>query len=210
MKPHLSVSLSAALAAVLVTTLSAAPKFSSTWKSPTAASVNFAGKKVAALVITQDSSLQMSGEEALARELTSLGLQAVPTYRIAPKEELVSADRAKGWFERGNIEGVVALRPVKKEQRTNYNSGVWVSSSYSSFWGYYPYAWSSAYIPGTLSQDTILVVESLIFSVPKNELVWAAVSETTNPKTLQKFVEDLVKESVKELQKQGLARNVKK
>jgi hypothetical protein len=36
--------------------------------------------------------------------------------------------------------------------------------------------------------------------------VWAAVSETRNPKTLQKFVGDLVKESVKELEKQGLAR----
>jgi hypothetical protein len=37
-------------------------------------------------------------------------------------------------------------------------------------------------------------------------LLWAGVSETRNPKTLQKFVEDLVKESVKELQKQGLAK----
>ena len=37
-----------------------------------------------------------------------------------------------------------------------------------------------------------------------------AVSETKNPKTLPKFVEDLVKQSVKELQKQGLARSVPK
>ena len=42
--------------------------------------------------------------------------------------------------------------------------------------------------------------------VARNQLMWAGVSETRNPKTLQRFVADLVKESVKELQKQGLAR----
>ena len=59
---------------------------------------------------------------------------------------------------------------------------------------------------GGVDRDDVVTVETLIFSVPRNQLMWAAVSETRNPKTLQKFVEDLVKESVKELQKQGLAR----
>ena len=46
--------------------------------------------------------------------------------------------------------------------------------------------------------------------MPLNKLLWAAVSETRNPKGLQKFVEDLVKEAVKELHKQGLARGIVK
>ena len=63
---------------------------------------------------------------------------------------------------------------------------------------------------GGVDRDTVITVESLIFSVPLNKLLWAGVSETRNPKTLQKFVEDLVKESVKELQKQGLAKGIAK
>ncbi len=195
---------------VAVTVLSAAPKFTSAWRSPDAATVSFAGKKVAALVITQDDSLRVAGEEALVRELTARGLQATATYRIAPKEELQSADRAKGWFEKAGIEGVVAMRPVSNDKRTTYNPGMWVSPAYSTFWGYYGYGWGGMYIPGSVDQDTIIVVETTIYSVPRNQLLWAAVSETKNPKTLQRFVEDLVKESVKELQKQGLARNLPK
>ena len=195
---------------VAATLLSAAPKFTSAWKSPDAGSVNFAGKKVAALVIAQDDSLRVSGEEALVRELTARGLQSVATYRIAPKEELASADRAKGWFEKANVEGVVAMRPVSKDKRTTYNPGTWMNPYYSTFWGYYGYGWGSMYIPGSIEQDTIVVVETTIYSVPRNQLVWAAVSETKNPKTLQRFVEDLVKESVKELHKQGLARGIAK
>ena len=204
--------LTATLAAtvVAVTLLSAAPKFTSAWRSPDAASVSFAGKKVAALVIAQDDSLRMSGEEALVRELTARGLQAVATYRIAPKEELQSADRAKGWFEKANVEGVVAVRPVSNEKRTAYNPGVWISPSYSTFWGYYGYGWGSMYVPGSVERNTFVVVETTIYSVPRNQLLWAAISETKDPKTLQRFVEELVKESVKELQKQGLARSIPK
>ena len=102
----------------------------------------------------------------------------------------------------------MALRPVSNEKRTNYNAGLWVSPYYSTFYGYYGYGWGSVYVAGSVDRDTVITVENLIYSLPRNQLIWAAVSETKNPKTLQKFVEDLVKESVKEMQKQGLARSV--
>ena len=193
-----------------VSLLSAAPKFTSVWKSPDAASVTFAGKKVAALVITQDDSLRVSGEESLVRELTARGLQSVATYRIVPKEELKNPDHAKGWFEKSSVDGVVAMRPVSKDKRTTYNPGVWMNPYYSTFWGYYGYGWGSLYTPGSFEQDTIVVVETTIYSVPRDKLLWAAVSETKNPKDLQRFVQDLVKESVKALHEQGLARNLPK
>ena len=193
--------LAATLAAtvVAVALLSAAPKFTSAWKSPEAGAVSFAGKKVAALVISQDDSLRISGEEALVRELTARGLQSVATYRIAPKEELQSAERAKVWFEKANVEGVVAMRPVSNEKRTTYTAGIWVNPYYSTFWGYYGYGWNNVYVPAFVDEDTIVTVETMIYSIPRNQLLWAAVSETRNPKTLQRFIEDLVKESVKEL-----------
>jgi phage tail sheath protein FI len=189
-----------------VAVVSAAPDFKSVWRSQDASQVSFAGKKVAALLITQDDSLRMSGEEALVRELTARGLEAVATYRMAPKEELQSAERARRWFERANVEGVIALRPVSSEQRLAYNDSLWMSPSYNTFWGYYGYSYTSVVVIGAPARDTVITVESLIFSVPRNQLLWAAVSETRNPKTLQKFVADLVKESVKQLQKQGLAK----
>jgi hypothetical protein len=187
--------------------LSAAVKFESTWKSIDAGSVSFAGKKVAALVITQDDSLRVSGEEALARELTTRGMEGISTYRIAPKEELQSAERAKPWFERANIEGVVAVRPVSASERTTYTPATWANPYYGTLWGYYGYGWGNVYIPGSVGRETVVVVENTIYSVSRNALMWAAVSETTNPKDLRKFVAELVKASVQEMQKQGLARS---
>jgi hypothetical protein len=187
----------------------AAPKFTSVWKAPAAREVSFAGKKVAALVITNDDSLRVSGEEALTRELNARGMQGVATYRIAPKEELTKPETAKPWFEKAGVEGVAALRPISSDKQTTYTPGTWVNPYYSSFWGYYGYGWGSVYVPGRVDRDTIITVETLVFSVPRDQLLWAAVSETKNPKQLQQFIGDLVKESVKEMQKQGLAKNVR-
>jgi len=182
----------------------AAPKFLSVWKSPDVSRLNFAGKKVAALVITDDQPLQMSGEEALVRELADRGVTGLATYRIVPREEIKNAERAKGFFERAGVEGVVALRPVSREKEKVYTPVVWSSGYYPSFWGYYGYGWSSVYVIPTTRETTTIVVETLVYNVTSDKLVWAATSETRDPKTLQDFVKDLVKGAVNEMKKMKL------
>jgi hypothetical protein len=205
--PRVRVVLCVAIAAVGTVVSAASVQFQSTYKSPNAASVSFFGKKVAALVISKDDSVRMGAEEALARELTSLGMQGIATYRIAPKEELQDAERARTWIqEKTGVAGVVALRPVNVEKRTTYTPSMWMGGYYNTFWGYYGYGWSQVYVPGGVSKDTFVAVENTIYDVPKNELLWAAAVETENPKNLQKLVADIVKAVVKEMQKQGLAK----
>jgi len=56
----------------------------------------------------------------------------------------------------------------------------------------------------------VVVVETLVFDVTSNRLAWASVTETKNPKELQPFVSDLARATLKEMQKQGLAKAQKK
>jgi len=182
------------------------PKFTSTWKAPEATGVSFAGKKVAALVMSSDQNLRVSGEEALARVLAGRGLQTVATYRMAPAEELTTPERARPWFERAAVDGVVVLRPVSKDTQVTYSPSMWVTSSYSTLWGYYGYGWTGVYTSGSKRSDTTIVVETLVYSVPMDKLLWAGVSTATNPKEAQAFIKDLVDEAVKEMRKQGLVK----
>src|SRR5205085_4563551 len=100
--------------AVLLTAgvAAASNRFLSTWTNPVAAPLNFAGRKVATVVIVDDDSLRMSAEEALAREITARGPIGVASYRLVPREEFIDKDRVKVWFEKANIEGAVVLRLV--------------------------------------------------------------------------------------------------
>jgi hypothetical protein len=182
----------------------AGAKFTSVWKAPDIGSTRFAGQKVAALIMSDDDSLRVSGEEALARELTERGAQGVAAYRLIPKEEIRNPEKAKGWFEQAGVQGVVVMRVVSADKERTYTQGTWVSPYYGTLWGYYGYGWGTMYIPGSSREDLILVVETLIYSVPRNMLLWAGVSETKNPRQLQKVIEDLVESATKEMKKQGL------
>ena len=204
---HVSIA-TAAAAFSMSAVLMAGPKFVSTWKAPDAAGVSFSGKKVAALIMSDDLNLRMSGEEALVRELAAVGVPGgVASYRIVPKEELRDPDKAKGWYERAGVEGVVAMRLVRSDKQTVWTPSMWVTSSYSTLWGYYGYGWTSvSEVGGTTRVDTTVVIENLIFSVPLNKLLWAGVTETTNPKNAAAAIKDIVTESVKKMTEEGLIR----
>jgi hypothetical protein len=199
----------AAALLALSATAAASLKFTSTWKAPEAATTSFAGKKVAALIISDDQSLRVSGEEALVRELAAIGLpQGVASYRIVPAPELRDSEKARGWYERSGVDGVVSMRLVKAETRKTWSPAIWTSASYNTLWNYYGYGWGSvyAYDPGVTREDEVVVIETLVFSVPQNKLLWAGVTETTNPKNATQVIKDVVAATVREMEKQGLAR----
>lgn len=207
MSPPLFRIAAATLLLVPALALADGPKFTSTWKAPEASTTTFAGKKVAALIMSDDQNLRVAGEEALVRELADLGLASgVATYRIIPKEELRDPEKAKGWYERAGVEGIVSMRLVSADIRETWTPSMWVSSSYSTLWGYYPYGWGTAYAvgPGRTHQESLAVIETLVFSVPANKLLWAGMTETTNPKDAATVIGSVVDATVKEMTKQGL------
>jgi hypothetical protein len=198
--------LSAAFALAFLDAVASGPTFTSSWTSPEASGISFAGKKVAALVISSDGNLRMSGEEQLVRELETRGILGIATYRMMPGEETMSAERARPWFERARVDGVVSLRPVSVETEITYAPAVWSTASYSTLWGYYGYGWTGVYNPGSSRTDTRLVVETLVYSLPLDKLLWAGVSTTTNPKEAQAFIKELVGAAVREMRKQKLVK----
>lgn len=179
-------------------------KFRSVWKAPDVDRLNFAGKKVAAVVITEDQDLQVSAEEELARQLTALGVQGVPSYRLVPREVIRDKAKVKEWFERSGTTGLVVLRVVSADKEVSYTPDLWVTSMYASPWDYYAYGWSTAIGGIKRREDLVVTIETLVYSVPLSKLVWAGVSEKTNPKDAQKVVKDLVGAVVSEMRKGGL------
>jgi hypothetical protein len=200
------------IATVLGAGLAAAPagadknEFITTWKAPGAEMLNFAGRKVAAVLIIDDNNLRVSAEEALAREVTARGSVGVPAYRIIPREELANKDAAKGWFERAGVQGLVVLRLVETEKQKVYSSSLWVSGYYGNAWDYWGYGWGSVYPIGKAREQRIITVETLLYDLSKGTPIWAAVTRTTDPKDVQAYVKELAIDVIKRLEKDGLVR----
>jgi hypothetical protein len=187
----------------------ASSTLTSTWKAPGEGPFDYTGKKVVALVITADDSLRMSAEEALVREISARGPQGVASYRLIPREELKDKDKAKAWFDRSGAAGVVALRLLDKDDQRVYSAVVWSGGSYGNFYDYYGSSWATVSPIGKGHIETTLTVETLFYRVSDAKLLWAAVSETTNPKDAGSFMKDLAKTVVKALEKEGLTKKRK-
>jgi len=202
-----------ALAILTILSLSVLPafltktKFTSTWKAPGAAAMSYAGRKVVGLVISDDLSLRMSAEEALARELTARGVEGVAAYRMIPGEEIRNPENAKRWFEKSGAAGVVIMRVVDLSKEKIPTAVVWAGASYyGSLWDYYPYAWGAAIPIGSGRTEIKVLVETLIFDIAGNKLVWAGTSETVDPKDAQATVKGIVTSATEQMKKDGLIR----
>jgi hypothetical protein len=180
--------------------------FVSTWKAPGAAPIDFAGRKVAAVLVSDDNSLRVPAEEALAREISARGPVGVPAYRILPKELLADKNAAKQFFERAQIAGLVVLRPVNLETDKVYSSAVWVSGYYNYAWDYWGTSWATVIPLGKGRDQRTITVETALFDLTKGTPIWGAVTRTTDPKNVQTYVKGLAIDVVKQLEKEGLVR----
>jgi hypothetical protein len=181
-------------------------EFLSTWKAPGAEMMDFAGRKVAGVMIIDDQNIRVSAEEALAREISARGPTGVPAYRIIPKEELTNKDNARGWFERAGIQGLVVMRLVQTDKEKVYSSAIWVSGYYNNAWDYWGYGWGSVYPVGKAREQRSFTVETLLYDLSKGTPIWAGVTRTTDPKDVQAYVKGLAADIVKQLEKEGLVR----
>jgi hypothetical protein len=207
MNRQVSVMLCVAMAVGAAVLSAQTAKLRTSWAAPGVAPLNFAGKKVVAIALVSDMNVKMSAEEALAREITARGPVGVASYRTIPKEELVDKDRAQQWFARTGTAGAVVLRVVNVDTTKEYSSVMFGASYYQTFSGFYEYGTATIVPIGSPKDKTTYAIETLLFDVANGgKMLWAGMSETTDPKNIGTFVKGLAKAVGADLEKTGLVK----
>jgi hypothetical protein len=178
--------------------------FTSKWKAPDVQAVNPAGKTVGAVFMSKDESKRRAGEDALAAALSARGAHGVPAYTILPDEAKMDPEAARAKLKEAGANGVVVMRLVGKDQQVTYTPGYAGPSYYGGFGPYWGYGWGSVYEPGYLQTDTLVSVETLVYSLDRNKLLWASTSRTTNPNNINALVREVSDVTADEMVKQGL------
>ena len=183
-------------------------KFKKTWKNPEAQPTSWQGQKIAAFVITLERAVRLGAETTLARELTERGAVGIAGHTLVPLEVFrKDPERAKQMLESAGITGAVMMRVVGSEQEVNYSPGSahYVGTYYPTFWGYWNYGVATMYTPGYMSANKVVSIETRLYSVTDNQMLWAGTSKTTNPKNVEKFINQLCDAVGKQVRKAGLA-----
>lgn len=188
------------LTAIALSACASRPLVSS-WSAPDARPLQLKGEKVAAVVMTSDITMRRAGEDALARELSLHGVQGVPMYTLLTDADPDEA-KVRAAAERAGIVGVVVMRPVRVDKELSSNPTSYAGPMYGGFWGgYLGHGFASG---GELRTDTVLTIETLVYALPENKLLWGGQSRTTNPKDLNRLIQDTAKQAASELVRLGL------
>ena len=178
-------------------------KFVSSWRNPIGGDLS--GLKVATFLVNPDQNMRLGPEESLAAELRRRGHDAIAGHLVLPLPLTEDREKAKEFLTKGGITGAVVMRLIQ-EGEVSRPSVYYSQGYYPSFWGYWNYGWSATYVVNPGDPDQVYWVETLVYLVEEDRLVWAGVSETANPKDVRDFVKQLVDAAGKELRKAGLVK----
>jgi hypothetical protein len=164
-----------------------------TWKEPGAGPVRF--NRVLVMAPSADSALRRTIEDELARRLRTG--QATPSYTIFSDEELKDREAVQARAAQMGFDGVVVFRVVSVDRQAT-----WVPGTY---WGpYYAFGGWPVYDPGYVRTDTVVRVDTDVYSARDRRLIWASTSKTYDPSSVRKLVDEVTTAVTKQMRKQGL------
>lgn len=183
----------------------------SSWKAPDAEPLQLRGAKVAAVVMIQDDDLRRRAEDTLAAEITARGAVGIPMYTLLDGKAPSNEAEARAACEKAGVAGVVVFRTTSVDRKVEEKAVTYLEPMYRNYWeGYFDYGWATSYAPvqagTTYDIKTTVSVETRVYSLRQNKLVWSAQGKTTNPKDIETEVKKLSAATAATLERDGMLR----
>ena len=182
-------------------------RFTTTWQAPDTQLTHIEpGATVGALVMYPEVAVQRAAEDALAAELTRRGSKGTASYTILGDIEPQNEAAARQAFAKSGAAAVVVMRGIGEQTEVDYRAPTYYNvPTYSGFWGgYYGHSWTMVSDPGYLRTSKIVTVETLVYDLESNKLVWSGRSRTVDPSKLSSFIKEIVDEAAREMRKAGV------
>ena len=185
----------------------AASTFTTTWRDPAATPLEFRGHKVVAIVLLKDNAKRRLAEDRLAQQIAVRGAEGRPLYSLLPGSDAGNKEELRAALESARVKGAIVMRPIYVDREVRITEAQEAETS-ASFWGgNYGYGASVSYSSARearITETTVVYVETLVYSLVQDKLVWTGRSTTTDPDTLAELIEELSAGTTSELQKAGL------
>jgi hypothetical protein len=182
-------------------------KYLKTWKNPEAQSGTWKGKKVVVYAGTLLKDGQQGAEQAMVQELAKLGIQGIPAYVVIPPEAEKDLQIVRRIMTDAGITGALIMRVVdfKDEASVAVGTAYYLGPTYMSYDGYFAVGGNFAYVPPEIQAKTNLQIETRVYSLDQDKMLWTGTSESTKPEKVDKLIKQLIGATRKELEKAGLA-----
>ncbi len=137
--------------------------------------------------------------------------KAVASYKIIPDPSSMDQNAVMQKLSEGGFDGALVMRLVAKTKELSYVPGEYPTypTYFGSYWGYYTTAWATFQEPGYFTEDQTYFVETNLYDLKKDKLVWSGVTSTVDPGGLSSTLNDIVWAVHNEMVKDGFLVNEK-
>jgi hypothetical protein len=163
------------------------------YRDPSASRIEF--RRVAAIALVQDPAVRRAAEDEMVRHL---GTKGVASYTVVRAEDERGAEAVRARLQSEGIDGAVTMRLLSLGEEPLDPRGE-VGDSYKAFTGYY-----GAGPRGAAEWESVARVETEIFSLTANRLLWSGATKTFSPSDAKQIVSDVARTVAAELRKSGL------
>jgi hypothetical protein len=166
------------------------------------------------IVLTSDIDVKTKVETILANKAQAKGYKTVKSSDVMPynikdpkiptREEIVSTVRTSG------CDGVLISSLFKKEEAVNYTPG---STAYATgpeyafvgnYVGYYTHYYPTVSTSSYYSHDKSYFVQTNLYDVVTEQLMWSVKSKIFNPSSLDDFTNTYLSDLIRQLEKSKL------
>jgi len=154
-------------------------------------------KKVLIFAPLKDAASQRTAEDKIAAQFKEKGA-AVPSYTYLQASDTNQTILDQKLIKDG-FDGVISMQLKEVEKSTSYVQG----TTYGGYHGYRGYYGYGAYSPGYYTEDKTFMVETNLFSIRDNKLLWSGTTSSLNPTSFDKTIDEIINTIKYELQKKG-------
>lgn len=176
----------------LVFLLSCGPstKITKSWRDPGFTVDMSKMNKVLIAALMKDETTRRQVEETMVQRMKGKGVASY-SY-ITPELQKAGENEITAKLKQDGFDGAVVIRFLDTEKETSYVPGTATYPAYYGRWGgYYGSAWGAYSTPGYYQQDKIYHIETNVYTLPGDKLVWSGVTATTNPSKMDKMINEI-------------------
>jgi len=176
-------------------------KIEKSWMEPGTSVTKSASNKTFIIGTVKDETSRRVIEDQLAKRL---GSGAVASYTLLSTDALKAADEAslKKILTDGQYTHVLLMRLADVEKETSYVHGT-TTGFYGGYGRYYGYGAGMYSTPGYYTTDKNYFVETTVYTINPDKLVWTGTTKTVNPSKMEKTVNEIADVISAKMKKDG-------
>ena len=187
----------------IVLTSCASTEIISSWREPNKELKISNLNKVLVVALFKNETSSHNAEDEMVRYLKGKGIVSYDYLNSSFNKKNEEAIRTK--IKKDGFDGAITMRLIDVDKETNYSKGS-ISGYpiyYQTFSGYYFRSWNYYNDPGYYTTTKTYTVETNVFSIKEDKIIWTGLTETTDPTGVDKMTKEIAKVVYKKMVQEG-------